>query len=82
MEMGYFPTDLATHAVGYDTERKIYLYRMTLEITGKEKGDRVLVMFDCYRQAGYYLFKPGTVCVYGEDIDENVRELLGILFET
>ena len=70
MEAGYYPTDLVTHVVGYDKERKLYLYRMTLEFTGKEKGNRVLVMFDCYRQAGYYLFKPGTVCVYGEDIEE------------
>ena len=82
MEAGYYPTDLATRAVGYDTERKLYLYRMTLEITEKEKGDRVLVTFDCYRQAGYYLFEPGTVCVYGEGIEENVKELLGKLFET
>lgn len=25
IEVGYFPTELAAHAVGYDTERKIYL---------------------------------------------------------
>lgn len=40
-----------------------------------------MVTFDCYRQAGYYLFEPRTVCVFGEGIEENVRELLGRLFE-
>lgn len=80
MEAGYFPTDLVAQAVGYDKERKLYLYRMTLEFTEKEKGDRALTTFDCYRQAGYYLFKPETVCVYGESIEKNVRDRLEILF--
>ena len=80
MEEEYYPTDLTAAVVGYDREKHLYRYQMTLEFTELATEDKSLVIFECYRIADYYVMIQGSERVYNNGVTPKVREQMEGLF--
>ena len=80
MEEEYYPTDLTAAVVGYDREKHLYRYQMTLEFTELATKDKSLVIFECYRLADYYVMIRGSERVYDSGVTGKVRERMEGLF--
>lgn len=77
-EQGYYLTDITWTPLEYDKSEHLYRYRLNLELTGP---DKIVSSLECYRISDQFVYIPGTVDTYGDNISLEVSQILDNLCE-
>lgn len=77
-EQGYYLTDITWTPLEYDKSEHLYRYRLNMELTGPEK---IVSSLECYRISDQFVYIPGTVDTYGDNISLEVSQILENLCE-
>lgn len=77
-EQGYYLTDITWTPLEYDKSEHLYRYRLNLELTGPNK---IVSSLECYRIFDQFVYIPGTVDTYGDNISLEVSQILDNLCE-
>ncbi|MBQ9490377.1 MAG: zf-HC2 domain-containing protein [Lachnospiraceae bacterium] len=73
MEEGFYPTDLTENPIGYDKDRHLYRYQLTLELTSKVTGERKLILWECLRVKDSYVYVEGTEMMALAGFEEELK---------
>lgn len=80
MEMGYYPTDFISTVVDYDRDKHLFCYRVMLEFTNKDTGDKAFTMVRCYQVSRSLVVMEDSTEVYGDTLPVHIRKKLETLF--